>query len=79
MQYHSQLIKNVREAMSQTHSPSPVAIAVELGGQGVRCGCFLPVSICNLFFFLSDQFLFLKLLFIMHLVYVNIPMIYFEA
>ncbi|PVD36440.1 hypothetical protein C0Q70_03424 [Pomacea canaliculata] len=41
-EYHSQLIKNVREAMSQTHSPSPVAIAVELGGQGVRCGCFLP-------------------------------------
>ena len=43
-QYHLKVIHNIREAVHKSHSPSPVAIALELAGQGIRLGTFLPVS-----------------------------------
>ena len=43
-QYHTKVIQNIREAIHITKSPSPVAIAVEIAGQGIRTGTFLPVS-----------------------------------
>lgn len=39
-EYHLQLIHNIREAIRLTKSPSPVAIALEIAGQGIRTGNF---------------------------------------
>lgn len=41
-EYHLKLIKNIREAVRITESPSPVAIAVEIAGQGIRTGNLAP-------------------------------------
>ncbi|KAK7497821.1 hypothetical protein BaRGS_00010955 [Batillaria attramentaria] len=41
LEYHKKLIHNIREAVHRTNSPSPVAIAVEIAGQGVRTGNFV--------------------------------------
>ncbi|KAK7096172.1 pyruvate kinase PKM-like [Littorina saxatilis] len=42
LEYHAKVIKNIRDAVHNSKSPSPVAIAVETGGQGIRLGSFLP-------------------------------------
>ncbi|XP_076451508.1 pyruvate kinase PKM-like [Babylonia areolata] len=42
LEYHEKVIHNIRQAVHNTKSPSPVAIAVEIAGQGVRTGRFLP-------------------------------------
>lgn len=39
-EYHKQVIFNIREAIGEAKSPSPVAIAVEIAGQGIRLGTF---------------------------------------
>lgn len=42
LEYHQKVIHNIREAVHNTKSPSPVAIAVEITGQGIRTGSFIP-------------------------------------